>query len=115
MNGAYRHGLRVSELVSLKWNAVDFENRQMHVARRKNGKPNPNGSSPGCLPDRVKKLLAYKAVFSLLPAPPGKGTFVQRLNSVIHQETMRSIFEFGRLKFGLRLYRCFPALRRRYG
>lgn len=36
---AYRHGLRVSELVGLKWEAIDFANQQIHVARRKNGKP----------------------------------------------------------------------------
>lgn len=36
---AYRHGLRVSEAVALKWDAVDLENRQLHVTRRKGGKP----------------------------------------------------------------------------
>lgn len=36
---AYRHGLRVSELVGLKWEAVDLDNCQLHVSRRKNGKP----------------------------------------------------------------------------
>ncbi len=36
---AYRHGLRVTELVRLKWESVDFENQQIHVARLKNGKP----------------------------------------------------------------------------
>jgi len=35
----YRHGLRVSELVGLRWEAVDLENQQLHTARRKNGKP----------------------------------------------------------------------------
>ena len=44
---AYRHGLRVSELVGLRWDAVDMENKQLHVARRKNGKPSvqPLGGS----------------------------------------------------------------------
>lgn len=36
---AYRHGLRVSELVSLKWDQVDFRRAQMHVNRLKNGSP----------------------------------------------------------------------------
>lgn len=36
---AYRHGLRVAELVALRWDALDLENKQLHVARRKNGKP----------------------------------------------------------------------------
>jgi type 1 fimbriae regulatory protein FimE len=34
---AYRHGLRVSELVSLRWDQVDLEQGLLHVARRKHG------------------------------------------------------------------------------
>ena len=36
---AYRHGLRVSELVNLFWNQIDFRNAEMHVHRIKNGTP----------------------------------------------------------------------------
>ena len=36
---AYRHGLRVSELVGLKWDQVDFRRAQIHVNRLKNGSP----------------------------------------------------------------------------
>jgi type 1 fimbriae regulatory protein FimB/type 1 fimbriae regulatory protein FimE len=36
---AYRHGLRVSELVTLRWDAVDFDQGQLHVNRAKNGSP----------------------------------------------------------------------------
>jgi len=36
---AYRHGLRVSELVALRWDQVDFEQGLLHVRRRKNGIP----------------------------------------------------------------------------
>lgn len=36
---AYRHALRVSELVSLQWSQIDFDNAQMHVTRSKNGSP----------------------------------------------------------------------------
>lgn len=35
---AYRHGLRVSELISLRWSQVDLSQGQLHVQRRKNGK-----------------------------------------------------------------------------
>ena len=36
---AYRHGMRVSELVGLKWDPVDLRRAQMHVNRLKNGSP----------------------------------------------------------------------------
>jgi len=34
---AYRHGLRASELVSLRWDMVDLKQGLMHVTRLKNG------------------------------------------------------------------------------
>jgi type 1 fimbriae regulatory protein FimE len=34
---AYRHGLRVSELVALRWDAVDLKAGQLHVRRLKGG------------------------------------------------------------------------------
>ena len=36
---AYRHGLRVSELVALRWDPVDLTQGLMHISRRKNGVP----------------------------------------------------------------------------
>jgi type 1 fimbriae regulatory protein FimE len=36
---AYRHALRVSELVALRWDQIDLVGGLMHVNRRKNGTP----------------------------------------------------------------------------
>jgi integrase len=36
---AYRHGLRPVELVTLRWDAIDFTHGQIHVSRAKNGSP----------------------------------------------------------------------------
>jgi type 1 fimbriae regulatory protein FimB/type 1 fimbriae regulatory protein FimE len=43
---AYRHGLRPVELVTLRWDAIDFGHGQIHVSRAKNGSPSvhPLGS-----------------------------------------------------------------------
>src|SRR5271166_5498267 len=35
----YRHGLRVAELVTLRWDAIDFAHGRLHVNRTKNGSP----------------------------------------------------------------------------
>ena len=36
---AYRHGLRVSELVDLRWDQVSFDTGMLHVRRAKRGTP----------------------------------------------------------------------------
>jgi integrase len=34
---AYRHGLRASELVALRWDDIDFQTGKLHVRRSKGG------------------------------------------------------------------------------
>ena len=36
---AFRHGLRSSELVDLRWDQIDFTHAVLHVRRAKKGKP----------------------------------------------------------------------------
>ena len=36
---AFRHGLRASELVDLRWDQVDLEHALLHVRRLKSGSP----------------------------------------------------------------------------
>ena len=36
---AYRHGFRASEVCDLEWSAINFARAEMHVSRRKAGKP----------------------------------------------------------------------------
>ena len=36
---AFRHGLRVAELIDLRWDQVEFESARLHVRRAKNGTP----------------------------------------------------------------------------
>lgn len=44
---AFRHALRVSELVALRWDQIDLKQGLMHVRRRKNGNPSTHPLSGG--------------------------------------------------------------------
>jgi type 1 fimbriae regulatory protein FimE len=51
----YRHGLRVSEVISLKWDAVELKQGLLHVTRLKNGTPSTH-------PLRGPELRALRAL-----------------------------------------------------
>jgi len=51
----YRHGLRVSEAISLKWDAVELKQGLLHVTRLKNGTPSTH-------PLRGPELRALRAL-----------------------------------------------------
>ncbi len=60
---AYRHGFRVSELVSLRWDQVDMKAGALHVNRLKNG-------SPSVHPLRGPELRALRRLLRDYPATP---------------------------------------------
>jgi type 1 fimbriae regulatory protein FimB/type 1 fimbriae regulatory protein FimE len=64
---AFRHGLRVSELVALTWDQVDFRRSTLHVNRRKGGTPATH-PIPG---DELRALRRLKRE----QAPPAKFIF----------------------------------------
>ena len=60
---AYRHGLRVSELVALRWDMVDLKQGLLHVSRLKNGVTSTH-------PIRGPELRALRKLQRDYPATP---------------------------------------------
>jgi type 1 fimbriae regulatory protein FimB/type 1 fimbriae regulatory protein FimE len=60
---AYRHGLRASELVDLRWDQIDFNQAVLHVRRAKNG-------TPATHPLTGKELRALRKLQREAPASP---------------------------------------------
>ena len=60
---AYRHGLRASEVVDLRWEQVDWDSATLHVHRVKNGKPSTH-------PIRGDELRALRRLKREAPKSP---------------------------------------------
>jgi integrase len=62
---AYRHGLRAAELVTLRWDAIDFAHGRLHVRRLKGGSeavhPLSAGSCGPCAGLRGSKSLIHRS------------------------------------------------------
>jgi integrase len=79
---AYRHGLRVSELVSLRWDQVDLKAGLLHVARLKNGIASTH-------PIRGPELRALRELKRDYPSSPY--LFVSELGGPITPATFRKL------------------------
>ena len=79
---AYRHGLRVSELVSLRWDQVDLKAGLLHVARLKNGLASTH-------PIRGPELRALRELRRNYPSSPY--LFVSELGGPLTPATFRKL------------------------
>ena len=80
---AYRHGLRVSELVALRWDQVDLKAGTLHVARIKNGLPSSH-------PLRGPEIRALRELRREYPGSPY--LFVTELGGPMTTATVRKLF-----------------------
>jgi integrase len=79
---AYRHGLRVSELIALRWDQVDLKQGLLHVRRRKNG-------SPSTHPLRGPEIRALRRLAREYPETPY--VFVTERKGPLTDSTFRKI------------------------
>lgn len=78
----YRHGLRVSEAISLRWDAVDLKQGLLHVTRVKNGTPSTH-------PLRGVELRALRKLKKDYPDTPY--VFVTERKSSLTASTVRKV------------------------
>ncbi len=79
---AYRHGLRIAELVSLRWDQVDLKAGLLHVARLKNGIASTH-------PIRGPELRALRELRRAYPNSPY--LFVSELGGPLTPATVRKL------------------------
>ena len=79
---AYRHGLRVSELVALRWDQIDFAQGLLHVRRVKNGTPSTH-------PIRGRELRTLRRLQRDYPTSPY--LFCSERNAPLTPSSIRKI------------------------
>jgi integrase len=78
----YRHAFRVSELVNLRWDQVDFETANLHVKRLKRGTP----STQPIMGDELRALRKLKRDY-----PPSPYVFVSERGGPLTPSTVQWI------------------------
>jgi integrase len=83
---AYRHGLRVSELVDLRWDQVEFRTGTLHVRRVKQGTPSTHPILGGKLswPSKRSRTCSGTPVVTRWPT---RGTIPGRCKRTLVTET----------------------------
>ena len=89
---AFRHGLRVSELVALRWEQIDLKQGTIHVNRRKNG-------SDSVHPVRGPELRALRRLRRDYPSSPY--VFSTERKGPLTPSTVRHIVKRAGAKAGL--------------
>ena len=79
---AYRHALRVSELISLRWDQFDLSQGLLHVRRKKNGNPSTH-------PLHGPELRALRRLQREYPNSPY--VFCSELNGPLTESSVRKI------------------------
>jgi len=78
---AYRHGLRVSELVDLRWDQVDFRTATLHVRRVKQGTP----STHPIIGDELRSLRRLQRE----QEPKSPFVFTSERGAAVHHRRLR--------------------------
>ncbi len=90
---AYRHGLRASELVSLRWDQVDADQGLLHVRRVKRGSPSTHPLSRGELA-ALRKLGRHPCGYVFVSQRRGQWTtsaWAKMLSRAMEEAGMNSL------------------------
>ena len=87
----YRHALRVSELVRMRWEQIDFSKKVIHINRIKHG-------TPSLHPLQDDVISALKSLES--PAPSSPYIFVSYRGGHISASTVRKMITRAGIKAG---------------
>jgi len=107
---AFRHGLRASELCSLRWEQVDLTHGRLHVHRLKNGMPSVH-------PLTGTELRALRRLQR--EQEPGRYVFMSErgapMTAVAFRRMLTRLGQTARMPFGIHPHMCFGTALSRLG